>query len=77
MVIKKHNSELCCICNQKLSERAKSPLWLLGNNPYPVVNDAPDFHARACDVCNELEVFPARLKASKNLGDYFRGGWNK
>jgi hypothetical protein len=60
--MKKHDSDTCCICDEKLSDRAHSPLWLLGCNPWPVVYD-PDDIARACDVCNAREVVPARLKS--------------
>ena len=60
--VSKHKADTCCICNEKLSDRAYSEHWLLGNNPWPVVYD-PDDIARACDVCNYLEVVPARLKS--------------
>jgi hypothetical protein len=70
--MKKYNSDTCCICNEKLSERAHSPLWLLGNNPWPVIYDPTDI-ARACDVCNALEVTPARLKSYFSSRDHLSG----
>ena len=50
----------CCICKEPLAQRAKNPNWLLGNNPWPVVDDPKD-EARACDRCNDMMVVPQRL----------------
>lgn len=41
----------CCICGVTFEG--------YGNNPWPVVNDED---ARCCDLCNSLEVVPARIR---------------
>ena len=41
----------CCICGGTFKG--------YGNNPWPVVNDED---ARCCDLCNSLEVVPARIR---------------
>ena len=52
----KREAVLCSICGCTIADRAKNPLWLLGNNAAPVNN------GRCCDVCNDLVVIPARLQ---------------
>ena len=41
----------CCICKKEVDE--------YGNNPWPVVEDED---AICCDLCNSLEVVPARIR---------------
>lgn len=41
----------CCICGGTFEG--------YGNNPWPVVKDED---ASCCDVCNAVEVVPARIK---------------
>lgn len=53
-----NEEKVCCICGKKFTE------W--GNNPWPVVTDKD---AVCCDMCNSLDVLPARLKMMFNKED--------
>lgn len=44
---------ICCICGKECENE-----W--GNNPYPLYKGEKD---RCCNVCNDLHVVPARIKA--------------
>jgi hypothetical protein len=51
----KDHPDRCVICGQSISATACS-WWYKGHNAQPVAD------GQCCDVCNELEVIPERMR---------------
>lgn len=56
----------CVICDQSLAANAsavnKTIEWFEGNNPWPLGGGEFGDTGRACDLCNDELVLPARLR---------------